>query len=209
VNAVEHASAKALIFAAARNSGQNQGRAWPARQRGVFAVHSVDNGGTWSRFNAPEMKESPNLAVVGESVRSYWPLDLCKVSTISEVQENNKKIVKSGTSYATPIAASLVAFILMFAQKHMDAGSALKLKEFRFMKVVIEGICTACVVEEHKPLSFNYLRFSRNPDNLFGKGKDDIVQVISNAIENEIKRLKDEELSIEERKMRLRMSPRG
>jgi hypothetical protein len=161
------------------------------------------------------MTESPNLAVVGESIRSYWPLDLCKVSTISEVQQSNK-IVRSGTSYATPIAASLVAFILMFAQKHMDAESALKLKEFRFMKVVIEGICTACVVEGHKPPSFNYLRFIQKPDNLFGKGKDDIVQVISNAIENEIKRLKDEELrleeerkSLEEEKRRFMMSPRG
>jgi hypothetical protein len=80
------------------------------------------------------MSDSLNLAIVGEAVQSYWPENLCDASMTDQMA------VKSGTSYATPIAASLAAFLLLFVQRNLDADAVRKIKKFKYMKRAIRAV---------------------------------------------------------------------
>jgi subtilisin family serine protease len=179
-NAIQRASGKALVFAAATNDGPNVGRAWPARESGVFCVHSTDGKGTWSWELNPQKwdpEQSLNLAVVGEAVESYWPCSDPKKLTRMD------KMTRSGTSYAAPIAASIAAFLLMFGQKYLDEEQAANLKKFHHMKAVLQAVCRESIAEGHvKPDGFNYLHLSLDSDNFFGKNLDKITEIISNAL---------------------------
>ena len=176
--AISRASKKALIFAAARNNGFNEGRAWPARERGVFCVYSTDSGGTWSPYNAPKMMHgSPNLAVVGEAVTSYWPSHLCV-----KAKNSTELLAKSGTSFATPIAASIVAFLIMFARTHLEPSEVENLRNFANMKAIIEGICLASVAKGHEAPKYSYLALNMKPDNLFAKDVEEIKKTIRDAL---------------------------
>jgi subtilisin family serine protease len=175
--AISHASERALIFAAARNNGLNQPRAWPAQEPGVFGVYSTDYNGAWSKFNPQEMFESINLATVGEAVRSCWPENLCDGSM------TDLMAVKSGTSYATPIAACLAAFLLMFAQTYMKSEEIRKLKKFNHMRRVITAVFEASWDKDHKRPDYTYLAFILKPKNLFNNGKnEEIKDVIRGAL---------------------------
>jgi subtilisin family serine protease len=176
--AISHASERALIFAAARNNGLNQPRAWPAQEPGVFGVYSTDHNGAWSKFNPPQMVESINLATVGEAVQSSWPEKLCDKSMTDQMA------VKSGTSYATPIAACLAAFLLMFAQKYLRSEEIQRLKKFKHMRHVITAVFGASWDKDHKRPDYTYLAFSLKPKNLFSNGKiEEVIDVIRGALE--------------------------
>ena len=123
------------------------------------------------------MPTSLNLAVVGEAVRSCWPLDLC-----DKTKNPDELNVQSGTSFATPIAASLATFLLMFAQTHLTRHEADKLRKFEHMKAVIEGVCAASVAKGHKAPEYAYLTLHLKPDNLFGRDLEEIKRVISDAL---------------------------
>lgn len=93
-----------LIFAAASNSGGNGVRAYPANERGVFAIHATKWNGT-----SPEEDMNPpaqggkmdNFATLGCGILSRWKGDDVRIS---------------GTSFATPIAAAIAANALEFTR---------------------------------------------------------------------------------------------
>ncbi|OCL13227.1 subtilisin-like protein, partial [Glonium stellatum] len=121
---------KCLIFAAASSSGGNRKRAHPAKQDGVICIHSTDDLGNHSSFN-PTAIDGDNFSTLGEAIESAWP---------GEPGDCNTRR-KSGTSFATPIAAGIAAFVLEYARQRIKDDQTLRrlktcegMKEvFRFM----------------------------------------------------------------------------
>jgi len=89
-----------LIFAAASNNGGISGRAQPARSSNVICIHASDGKGNKGGMNPTELDNSDNFATLGVAVPSQW---------------KGNQVWKSGTSFATPIAAGFAADILEFA----------------------------------------------------------------------------------------------
>ncbi|KAF4996328.1 hypothetical protein FGRMN_4579 [Fusarium graminum] len=113
-----------LLFAAASNDGANAKRAWPARHSGVICVRSTAADGNPSTFN-PIATPGDNFAVVGEAVEGAWPRHLC------DEQTNQSCLMhKSGTSFATPIAVGIAAFLLQYARSNLSQRDAARLKQF-------------------------------------------------------------------------------
>lgn len=103
-----------LIFAAASNSGANLDRVYPARDPHAICVHSTDSQGNRSKFSPTALARDANLATIGEGVQSAWPVGLCDIDANPDCVE-----CRSGTSYATPIAVDIAAFLLQYARIHL------------------------------------------------------------------------------------------
>ena len=103
-----------LVFAAASNSGGNSPRAYPASLTGVICVHATDGQGNQSRFNPSKEEGGDNFATLGVAIESRW---------------DGKTVLKSGTSFATPIAAGIAANVLDFGRHHLtDDDDQIKYK---------------------------------------------------------------------------------
>lgn len=94
-----------LFFAATRNNGAHREIAWPASDPSVIGISSTTAEGETSPFNSRERADAyPILYAFGQSV------------PVNVTAPDNPKhfVVKyvSGTSYATPVAASLAANLL-------------------------------------------------------------------------------------------------
>ncbi len=92
------------VFAAASNDGGNTDRAYPARQHGVICVHSTDGHGNPSLFNPTALDRKNNFCVVGENIKAGWP------SPDPNKLGGTKYL--SGTSFATPVAIAIAAFMV-------------------------------------------------------------------------------------------------
>lgn len=101
-----------LVFAAMSNSGNNNpyGAAWPASDSGLtIGIHSCQEAGKRSSsFSPPPVASSHNFMVVGEQVLTHWP----------ETKGGGFRL-DEGTSFATPVAASMAALILAFERQHL------------------------------------------------------------------------------------------
>jgi len=112
--------ARIVTFAAARNDGGNEAIAFPANEDDVICISSTDYRGNKSGFN-PSPVEGQRLSILGECVpgRGGAP--------------------KSGTSFATPIAASLGAVIMGYIDCHLsDKKYTQKVRTRRGMQGVLE-----------------------------------------------------------------------
>ncbi|KAH8878944.1 subtilisin-like protein [Thozetella sp. PMI_491] len=89
-----------IIFAAAANSGARRPRAHPASRSQVFCIHASDGNGNDGGIS-PAPIAGLNISTLGMSVKDKW---------------QGKEVRKSGTSFATPIAAGLIANVLEFAK---------------------------------------------------------------------------------------------
>jgi hypothetical protein len=129
---------KTLMFAAASNDGANHGRAFPAKDRGVFCIHSSDGNGNPSGFNPTAEEDDVNFCLLGENVESHWPF--------GTNGHNNDFRVMSGTSIAAPIAAGLAASLLsLVRQQEQDSPPdpdrlGRWLKDFDSMEAVLKSI---------------------------------------------------------------------
>jgi subtilisin family serine protease len=127
-----------LMFAAASNDGANHGRAFPAKDSGVFCIHSSDANGRPSGFNPIAEEDDVNFCFLGENVESHWPVGIGG--------HNEDMRVMSGTSVATPIAAGAAASLLSLVRQHekdvpFDSDRlGWWLKDLDFMKAVLKSM---------------------------------------------------------------------
>jgi subtilisin family serine protease len=126
-----------ILFAAASNGGGNDDIAFPANQREVIGVFSTDGGGNASLFNPtfPDMDDGSYFSTLGEAVELYsLPVRDAKGTPVFN------KTRKSGTSFATPIAAGIAANILDYAKAKRNIGeeSLRQLHNFSGMIAVLK-----------------------------------------------------------------------
>lgn len=127
-----------MVFASASNDGGEGSRTYPAKYPEVICAHTATWRGNKSELN-PGREEDRNFSFVGEHVRPIWPAKAPKDET--------KIDYKSGTSYATPVAVSVAAFMIGYIRKKMpDFAWVIKpwsprgmLAIFRMMAVNIDG----------------------------------------------------------------------
>jgi hypothetical protein len=119
-------AANVLIFAAASNSGAHSTEpAFPARVSNVFCIYAGDGMGNSGRANPTPRKHLFNFLTLGEAVEAAWP------HTLSEYPW---KLRKSGTSFATPVAAAIGAFLLLYARQDLRPDDAKKFKQYDKMR---------------------------------------------------------------------------
>ncbi|KAI1427237.1 pfs domain-containing protein [Xylaria sp. FL1777] len=166
---------RVLLFAAASNNGGRLGLSYPAREKVVIAVHATDPNGNRSGFSPTATDDRITLATIGEGVESAWPAYLCEESTNPTFVK-----IKSGTSYATPIAAGIAAFLLLYVKVHLpEKASALKSSER--MEAMLKRIAEKG--EMYKPRDgYHFIDLSLYNDSLFGKEKGYIDHIIRDLL---------------------------
>jgi len=104
---------KGVMLAAASNSGNNHGTAWPARNRGVVCIYAADGYGNPYPRNPTPLLNNPCFSVLGTEVSGHW----CHERTAH----------RSGTSVATAVAAGIVCLVVRYMRdirtiylKHLD-----------------------------------------------------------------------------------------
>jgi subtilisin family serine protease len=166
-----------LLFAAASNNGGRLGRSFPSREPTVIAIHATDTNGNRSGFSPTATDDDLNLATVGEAVESAWPVYLC-----NEAENPTFVKYKSGTSYATPIAAGIAAFLLRYVRTHLPA-EAYALKSQKRMKALLKKVAEKGIM--YKPRDgYHFVDLSLYRDSLFGKDKAYIDQIMVDVLCN-------------------------
>jgi hypothetical protein len=104
---------------------------FPARQLGVFAIHSTTGNRAISEFN-PNPKMDENFSILSEYIESAWLTDSGTTST--------RRL--SGTSFATPVAVCLSAFILAYIPRilpgHENHYHKLQLRSYEGIRNVMQ-----------------------------------------------------------------------
>lgn len=173
--AIKEAHSKdVLLLAAASNGGANHDRTWPARDDHVLCIHSTDSKGNRSKFSPTAVHDNVNFATVGEAIESAWPFQLCGPG---------EKFVKykSGTSFATPIAAGIAIFLLQYARLYLGDTHLARLKRHSGMKSVLRKMASKAEASRNRD-DYSYLALSLHPDNLFGKNEDFIKATIEESL---------------------------
>jgi len=150
-----HTSNKVIILAAAHNDGGNEAVMWPASERTcVICVNSADGDGNPSSFNPTQ--QSPRFCTLGEGLElrlTGGQMERAK-SDAQDPSKVAKTRIESGTSFATPVAAALVAMILQFVDSEVD-GSDLsekqkqRLKKVRTRQGILRIFQERCVDQSH------------------------------------------------------------
>lgn len=117
-----------ILIAAASNEGGNKGRSAPASLDNVLCIHACDGKGNDAGISPSPIQGDHNFTVLGVGIKSIW---------------KKAEVFKSGTSFATPIAAGIVANILEFANSPGSTFSAKqrnRLREFGAMRNVLKRL---------------------------------------------------------------------
>jgi subtilisin family serine protease len=150
--AAEHAMGKnKILVAAVGNHGSDKPISYPAREKDVFKIFATSFGGAKVPFSpaTPYDDTSRCFAIPGEQIVSIWPSKCRQRAGREQLDffcwDPNKlepslscqhpeascdwRTVMSGTSFATPLVAALVAVIYQFYDLNVGSqDSAVKLK---------------------------------------------------------------------------------
>lgn len=152
-------AAKKLLFAAASNGGGNKGRSRPGRSANVFCIHATDGKGNKGDMNPSPMRRTANFATLGVAIKSRW---------------KGQTVYKSGTSFATPVAAAFAADVLEFA--NIKCSLSREHKELLHKREGMWKVFEAMAKERDK---YDYLL----PLHLWaGKGEDEIAKKIQDIL---------------------------
>ncbi|KAF4974768.1 hypothetical protein FZEAL_8365 [Fusarium zealandicum] len=91
-----------ILMAAAGNHGNNWPRAFPATNRNVIGIHASNGKGKDGGISPQPVPHDDNFMTLGIAISVTW---------------ENKEVIKSGTSFATPIAAAIAASVLEIARR--------------------------------------------------------------------------------------------
>ncbi|ROW09898.1 hypothetical protein VPNG_06356 [Cytospora leucostoma] len=97
------------VFAAASNDGGNFSRAFPAGYGNVICIHSSTADFNKAPYNPTPQGKCDNFSVVGHAIESSWP-----------GPSYNRKYM-TGTSFATPVAVAIVAFMIAYIRRKLPA----------------------------------------------------------------------------------------
>jgi len=143
-----------VIFAAAGNEGGNRDVFWPAAlysSGDVICISSSNDFGVQSGFN-PEVEHGRRICTLGEGVPSCQP----------DLSSSLQVVHRSGTSFATPIAAAIAAIVLAVMDK-ADYGGFEEDKErllprLRTARGMESVLCKTCVARSGSNSSgFSYI----------------------------------------------------
>ncbi|KHN95673.1 Peptidase S8/S53, subtilisin/kexin/sedolisin [Metarhizium album ARSEF 1941] len=100
--AIDRADGKGkILFAAASNCGGNGKRPYPASNQKVICVHATDGLGNDAGINPPKEGVPDYFSTLGVGIKFLW---------------DEQYVFKSGTSFATAVAAAIAANTLEFAK---------------------------------------------------------------------------------------------
>ncbi|EXU96516.1 peptidase S8 family protein [Metarhizium robertsii] len=117
-NAIHRAAtARKIMFAAASNCGGNGPRAYPASDPSVICTHAADGNGYDGGINPPKGDHADYFSTLGMAIGCIW---------------DERCVYKSGTSFATPVAAAIAANVLDYAAYSVAAG---KLTDQRYREL--------------------------------------------------------------------------
>ncbi|KAE9572157.1 hypothetical protein CGMCC3_g11789 [Colletotrichum fructicola] len=177
-----------IVFGAAGNFGNTRANvSFPARLAGVFKIFACNHHGRGSSFSANGTANSSYcFSTLGTNVVSIWPEDhreaanndeAAKKGDIRIVDMPKQKglwVAMSGTSFATPIAASLAAIIYQFYDVNkliMSMPPSLKFKTVDVVRAVLLQMSMEADIDR-----YNYLNPAVGRDNFFnfreGRGED-------------------------------------
>jgi hypothetical protein len=135
-----HTSDGVLILAAASNDGGNAAVMWPASESDyVICVNSSDGEGNPSSFNPTQPEGKPGLCTLGEGLElRLTPGQLVAANHNSSPGTKSARghRVEKGTSFATPVAAALVATILGFVEKSAGTANLSEKERYRLRRTL-------------------------------------------------------------------------
>ncbi|KAI1752133.1 hypothetical protein F4782DRAFT_530745 [Xylaria castorea] len=127
---------KTILLAAASNNGRNSKRTFPARYEGVIAIHSLDGkGNDEGGMNPSRQDYFENFGTLGLGIKTSWDELLPELESLPNKPNTTATTIKykSGSSYATPIAAGIVANYLEWID-YMEAKGSLDRHQYASLR---------------------------------------------------------------------------
>ncbi|PNP58964.1 hypothetical protein THARTR1_01212 [Trichoderma harzianum] len=163
---LDHAIKKAtevgkILIAAAGNGGLNMLRAYPASNRNVLCIHASDGKGKEGGISPNAWDNDDNFMTLGVDISLNW---------------RDTPIVKSGTSFATAVAAAIAADVLAIISPVVSKDHRKCLRSSDGMRLMFR------LLSAKADNGYSYLA----PWNLWGKCKSD--ELIRELILDTLKR---------------------
>jgi hypothetical protein len=153
-----------LLFAAASNDGDLGTGSYPASKHSVYCVYSCSGFGAKSTFNPRSSKPEKSFMFPGEDITILG----ANHKPTKGVQGGEGVVERrTGTSYATPIAAGTAAMLLDLARQEVTKPQVLGDVERRLKKV--EGMSDVLLAMSGEPRDGGY--YHVRPWILLGKSK--------------------------------------
>lgn len=160
------ATARKLMFAAASNCGGNAPRAYPATDERVICVNACDGLGFDAvGFNPPKSRNSDYLSTLGVGIKCFWD---------DGGEEGGNYVYKSGTSFATPVAAAIAANVLDFASYSVEKGRMTEqrlrdLRQTQGMRKAFQRFLSECIQEHRFVAPWHFWKVGANDEYIWQK----------------------------------------